>query len=277
MYCGNCGTLIDENSRFCNHCGSAQVVASAPADRETSRDQISGSLQTSPAGTVHIVDPKARRDLAGRKPAKGWLWGLGAAAVLLIIAVGSKPNAGPVENTSAVNETADAAFSSGADKTSTATLVANENTPVSEAAKPSPWTYSSDEDKVRNSTTYFASTTSTNSIHQNSPYDGETTMDLTVRKSVAHGTDVVLTISSGQMMCPSYEGCSGTVSFDGGAPQRISFNGPADNSSDTVFVIGAKSFIDHLKRSKKVVVEKTLYEAGNPQFEFDVSDLVWAH
>jgi hypothetical protein len=79
------------------------------------------------------------------------------------------------------------------------------------------------------------------------------------------------------MMCPSYEGCSGTVSFDGGPAQRVSFAGPADNSSDTVFVEGAKSFITKLRRAKKVVVEKTLYEAGNPQFEFDVAGLKWEH
>ena len=73
----------------------------------------------------------------------------------------------------------------------------------------SPWSYSQDEDKVRGGTTYYASTTSTNSISQEAPYDSDTTMTLAVRKSQAYGTDVILTISSGQMMCPSYEGCGG--------------------------------------------------------------------
>jgi hypothetical protein len=144
-------------------------------------------------------------------------------------------------------------------------------------ATTSHWSYSEDEDKVRGGTTYYASTTSTNSIAQDPPYDSDTTMRLTVRKSPAYGTDVILTISSGQMMCPSFEGCSGTVRFDNGPAQHIRFNGPADDSSDTVFVTGAKSFIAKLKSAKKVTIEKTLYQAGNPQFEFDVQGLKWSH
>jgi hypothetical protein len=151
------------------------------------------------------------------------------------------------------------------------------NTDGNASEAPSPWDYSQDEDKVRGGTTYYARTTSTNSISQSFPYDSDTTMTMTVRKSPAYGTDVVLTISSGQMMCPSYEGCSGTVRFDNGRAQRVSFNGPADDSSDTVFVSGAKGFIAKLKSAKKVTIEKTLYEAGSPQFEFDVHGLKWDH
>lgn len=144
-------------------------------------------------------------------------------------------------------------------------------------AQDSPWSYSEDEDKVRGGTTYYASTTSTNSIAQDPPYDSDTKMTLTVRKSPAYGTDVILTISSGQMMCPSYEGCSGTVRFDDGPAEHVRFNGPADDDSQSVFVAGAKQFISKLKSAKKVTIEKTLYQAGNPQFEFDVHGLKWDH
>ncbi|MFD1950099.1 hypothetical protein ACFSGX_04865 [Sphingomonas arantia] len=137
------------------------------------------------------------------------------------------------------------------------------------------WVYSTDVDKVRGDTSRFAETTSTNTIDQDFPYDSNTSMRMTVRHMPSNGTDVVLTISSGQMMCPSYEGCSGTVRFDSGPSQTISFNGPADNSSDTIFIVGATKFITNLKKAKKVVIEKTLYEAGNPQFEFNVSGLKW--
>jgi hypothetical protein len=156
---------------------------------------------------------------------------------------------------------------------------ADTNAKTSDAGVPdvSPWSYSEDEDKVRGGTTYYARTTSTNSIAQSFPYDSDTTMTIAVRKSPAYGTDVILTISSGQMMCPSYEGCRGTVRFDSGPAQHVSFNGPADNSSDTVFVEGANQFIAKLKKAKKVTIEKTLYEAGNPQFEFDVHGLKWDH
>ena len=78
-------------------------------------------------------------------------------------------------------------------------------------------------------------------------------------------------------MCPSYEGCSGTVRFDDGPAQRISFSGAADNSSDTIFVNGAVGFISKIKKAKRLIIEKTMYEAGNPQFEFNVSELQWDH
>jgi hypothetical protein len=146
---------------------------------------------------------------------------------------------------------------------------ATSSTPTAYAAptKTDTWSYTTDEDKVRGGTSYFASTTSTNTVHQDSPYDSETTMRMTVRRMPSSGTDVVLAISSGQLMCPSYDGPA----------QRISFSGSADNSSDTIFVDGAKAFVGKLKKAKKVIIEKTLYEAGEPQFEFDVAGLKWEH
>lgn len=141
----------------------------------------------------------------------------------------------------------------------------------------SSWSYSGDEDKLRGGTTYTASVVSSNTVAQASPYDSDTSMIMMVRQSPAYGTDVILIISSGQMMCPSYEGCSGTVRFDKDPPQRVRFNGPEDNGSETIFVVGAKSFIAKLKKAKRVIVEKTMYQAGSPQFEFDVAGLKWEH
>lgn len=148
---------------------------------------------------------------------------------------------------------------------------------TAETARVENWSYSTVEDKVRGAKSYFASTTSTNTIRQDFPYDKETSMTLSIRKSPSQGTDVMLTVSSGQMMCPSYQGCSGTVSFDGGAPQPISMTGPSDNSNETVFISGAKAFLSKLKRAKKVAIEKTLYQAGEAQFEFNVAGLKWEH
>lgn len=201
----------------------------------------------------------------------GKVAGIGCLVVLgifiLLAAIGSQ-----VEPTNATGNVDEATANLAAVGINTA-----ETNAIGAEAEESSWSYSEDEDKVRGGTTYYARTTSTNSIAQSFPYDSDTTMAMTVRKSPAYGTDVVLTISSGQMMCPSYEGCSGTVRFDSGPAQRVSFSGPEDNSSDTIFVDGAKGFIAKLKASKKVTIEKTLYEAGSPQFEFDVRGLKWDH
>lgn len=139
------------------------------------------------------------------------------------------------------------------------------------------WSYRTDIDKVRGGTTYFASTTSTNTVSQSAPYDSDTSMTITVRHSPAAGLNIILRISSGQLMCPSYEGCDGTVRFDDGPAETVRFAGPSDDDSQTIFVEGEESFLSKLKKAKHLVIEKTLYQAGAPQFEFDVHGLKWDH
>lgn len=251
MYCNRCGQSIADDSKFCKFCGASQ--SSTPAKL------------SSPPPAPPMVQPKRTSN------AKAILWVVGGLSVLVILAaIGAGSDSSPTTPSNL------GANSVAVEASDDATQPASPSA-ATEPAAPANWDYSTDVDKVRGGTSYFAKTTSTNSIHQSFPYDSSTTMTMTLRKSPAYGTDVILTISSGQMMCPSYDGCSGTVRFDNGAAQRIEFNGPADNSSDTVFVVGAKSFIAKLKNAKHVVIEKTLYEAGNPQFEFDVSGLNWDH
>jgi hypothetical protein len=226
-----------------------------------------------PGQVARTNQPVADKERPER-PGYGKIAGIGCAVLLGLFVL-----AGVIGSTTSQNSSTPVNASDGAVDTNAALVDSN----ASDTSKPPPeedtpsWSYSQDEDKVRGGTTYYARTTSTNSIAQSFPYDSDTTMSLAVRKSPAYGTDVILTISSGQMMCPSYEGCGGTVRFDNGPAQHVSFNGPADNSSDTVFVEGAKAFIAKLRKAKKVTIEKTLYEAGSPQFEFDVHGLKWDH
>ena len=245
MYCNQCGQSIADDSRFCKHCGAAQA---------------------SSTGQPTVARPQPAR----AQPSSGQIIAavVGGFFVLLLIigSLGSDSNqTGQLDrNVAGLSSDGDAALDA-----------AGRN--VSSSMDTDRWSYSTDGDKVRGGTTYYATTTSTNSISQSFPYDSATTMDMTLRKSPAYGTDVILTISSGQMMCSSYDGCSGSVRFDDGPAQRIEFNGPADHSSEVVFVVGAKSFIAKVRKAKKVVIEKTLYQAGAPQFEFDVRGLKWDH
>lgn len=253
MICSMCNGSIEADSRYCRHCGSAQAGDGNPGHPALlRRDEAgAGAISSSPRRT---------------SPA---LWVAGGAGLLLLIAIAS--GSGNQSNTAAAVAPAELAGQPAAS--------APNPTPSPATAEPASdnWTYSTDEDKVRGATTYYAVTSSTNTVAQDPPYDSETRMTVTVRKSPAYGTDVLLRITSGQMMCPSYEGCTGTVRFDDGPARAIRFMGPADNSSDTVFVQQPASFIAKLKNAKRFVIEKTLYQAGNPQFEFDVSGLKWKH
>jgi hypothetical protein len=257
MYCDQCGKEIDDDSRFCRHCGSAQKTSGG--------DPVSDKS----AETNESLVP---RESTGKSKG-GLILGVIVGLVILLLIADSfnrTPPGGEDSNAAALDPNVEMAIAN----IQAAQAGLSENAPSSSG---DPWSYSTDEDKVRGGTSYFASNTSTNTIHQAPPYDGATSMEITIRKSPTHGTDVILTISSGQMMCPSYEGCSGTVRFNDDVAQQIRFAGPADSSSETIFVQGAGSFIAKLKKSKKVIIEKTLYQAGNPQFEFNTSGLKWDH
>ena len=256
MYCSQCGQEIDDDLRFCRHCGAVQKpIDTMPGPEDSAAAAPQGDQP--PASNFAIIATAVV---------------LGTLLLLIIIAGSSKPR-----TTSADDNLASLTDAGMLNDTMTAPDAMPGEELTATPSSSDPWSYSTDEDKVRGATTYFASTVSTNRIAQSAPYDSDTSMTITVRKSRAYGTDVMFRISSGQMMCPSYEGCSATVRFDDGPSQRISLNGPADNSNDTVFVVAADLFIAKLKKAKHVVVEKTLYEAGNPQFEFDVAGLKWDH
>jgi hypothetical protein len=252
MFCNQCGKTIAAESRFCNYCGACQVASAS--------DQVEEAVGPSPLGLE-----QATSEPAGT--AKAVAWGLAVfLGLIFVVGLASQPSA---------NESAESNVTDNMTLAEVTNSLDGGGAPQPEAE--ANWEYSSETDKVRGSQTFFARTTSTNQVQQSAPYDGGTSMTMTVRKHPEWGTDVILTISEGQMMCPSYDGCEGMVRFDDGPAQRLAFNGPADNSSETVFVVGAKSFIAKLKKAKKVTIEKTLYQAGAPQFEFDVSGFEWKH
>jgi hypothetical protein len=242
VFCNKCGQRIADDSRFCKFCRATQETPEA-----------------SPSAVAESTSLAKRKD----NSAKIIFGVVGAILLLIIMASLSNPSA--------------TGSGSASDRDTAGTSNTGEGSDASSQAAASNWSYSTETDKVRGSHTYYASTTSTNTVHQDFPYSSTTTMDILLRKSAAYGTDVILRISSGQMMCPSYEGCSGNVRFDDGSAERIRFRGPADNSSDVVFVDGAKAFIGKLRKAKRVVVEKTLFQAGAPQFEFNVQGLKWDH
>lgn len=211
MFCGQCGKQIEENSRFCRFCGSKQ------AD--------SDQLPEQPA----LNNPTGNRDIQNHdiNKSKASLPLLVSIAMIIFIVVlfsFSKPK---IQSDFLQNNVV----------ASTNIEQPSDNEYKSHNEKISNWLYSTGEDKIRGSTTYYAKTVSTNQIHQSPPYDGGTSMSVTIRKHPAWGTDVILSITEGQMMCPSYEGCHGTVRFDNGPAQSISFNGPDDGSSETIFVV----------------------------------------
>lgn len=251
MHCRHCGQQIEADSKFCRFCGGDQ----SPPQPQTPSPPLAPALGAS-APTSSIA-PR--------------VFAVGAVLLIILIALGSRNNSSTPSKT---------ASEIAADNTATylenqaKILEAQANAPP--VPPPSSWSYSTDEDNVRGATTYFARNTSKNTIDQGFPY-GHASLGMMVRKSPAYGTDVIFTLSSGQLLCRSYDGCYATVRFDEGKPRRISLSESSDNSSDTVFVNGAKTFIASLRGAKRAIVELEIYQQGRPQFEFDVSGLEWKH
>jgi hypothetical protein len=259
MFCGQCGKSIDDDSLYCRFCGGKQRPGAAGSDSAV----IVPSTE---------VEPPSQAAEPGAFPLAAKIaLGVVAAIVLLVVAAIALPPSQQVPGAADLNVTDPMTSVDTADPLNELGIAPSPATPEQ------PWSYSTDEDKVRGGTSYFARTTSTNSVNLDAPYDGGSTLSLTVRKSPANGTDVIVRLSSGQLMCPSYEGCYGTVRFDNGAAQRVNFSGASDNSSDTVFVDDAENFIAQLKKAKKAILEIEIYQAGRPQFEFDVRGLKWDH
>jgi len=110
---------------------------------------------------------------------------------------------------------------------------------------------------------------STNLVEFDFPYQGPQRATISVRsKHPRFGTDVMLSIERGQFLCNSWDGCTISISFDGGKPEQFSMATPQDNSTTLLFFSNKKRIIDKLKKSKDVRVSASIYQQGEPIFEF---------
>ena len=140
---------------------------------------------------------------------------------------------------------------------------------VAEADRGKQWSYGQSEDSMSSKTTYMASVTSENTFEFDFPYQGTQRSTLTLRRHPRWGTDVMLSIEKGQILCSSYS-CPVRVRFDDGPSQTFSGNEPSDNSSEYVFIPGYASFAKKLEKAKKVKIEVNIHQHGVLVSEFDV-------
>ncbi len=166
------------------------------------------------------------------------------------------------------------AIASGDDKKSEET---KDSTGTAEVAKEvkSNWTYEESKDKMTNESSFFASSTSTNTIEFQFPYNGGSNFSLTVRNK-GKENEIIIQVSKGQFM-PSISGDETLrVKFDDEKPEVYTYNGAADGSADYIFLNESEQFLKKLKTAKKVMIEAPFYEAGRQFMEFDVAGLTWS-
>lgn len=133
------------------------------------------------------------------------------------------------------------------------------------------WIYSHDEDQMTGKATHFAFVLSENSVNFGFPYEGEQRGQLTIRQHPRHGSDVIFRIERGQLLCPSYDGCTILVRFDEGEPSSFSASPPSDNSTESIFIRNFSRFVERMRLSKRVRIAPQVYQEGGVVFTFDVS------
>lgn len=132
------------------------------------------------------------------------------------------------------------------------------------------WSLTQYKDEMTGKYANLAHVRSSNVISLGWPYHGPQKGTLTVRKHPRWGTNVFFEIERGQLLC-RYDNCNVTVKFDDAASKRMSAAKPEDNSSTYLFINNETSFINQLRKSKRVVIEVGLFKHGNQTLVFETS------
>ncbi|WP_027922580.1 hypothetical protein [Pseudomonas sp. URMO17WK12:I12] len=137
------------------------------------------------------------------------------------------------------------------------------------------WRYGTHNDEMTQKEVLTAEVDSTNTLSFGFSYSGAQRATLELRKHPRWGSDVILQIERGQFLCSSYDGCSVSVRFGDGKPQRFSASEPSDNSTTYLFISDYSKFMSQLRKVDEVVIEASFYQAGNQALKFSTADLDW--
>lgn len=137
------------------------------------------------------------------------------------------------------------------------------------------WRYGTHNDDMTQKEVLTAEVDSTNTLSFGFPYAGAQRATLELRKHPRWGSDVILQVERGQFLCNSYDGCSVSVRFGGGKPQRFFASEPSDNSTTYLFISDYSKFMSQLRKVDEVVIEASFYQSGNQALKFSTADLNW--
>jgi len=132
------------------------------------------------------------------------------------------------------------------------------------------WRYFGEMDPVSGIREWVASTESLNTVNFDRPYQGAQRATLTLRKHPRYGNNVILQIERGQFTA-GLSGVQVVVRFDDGKAINFWADGPADHSTTTLFIGDYSKFVEALRKAKLVRISTSIYQEGEPVFEFNVA------
>jgi len=141
-------------------------------------------------------------------------------------------------------------------------------------AMAAPWKYETQIDKMTDEQKRMAMLRSTNSLSLPFPYAGKNYGTIYIRQHPQHGQDVIFGVDKGIILC--HRKCDVLFRINGDKPVQISFFPASSGSSDLIFATDAKALITKLATAKKLMVQVSMYHAGNQVLEFDAdTPLEW--
>ena len=141
------------------------------------------------------------------------------------------------------------------------------------------WIERTSQDDMTDATNVWMSLLSDNQHEFEFPYNGGSKLQIEVRYRKQDGTQVILTLSRGQLQTSDFNGGHNViVRFDDDVPMTFSTSEPADYSSSYLFLKNPRKFINRAKTAKKIKIQVPVYDEGQPVFEFTPAEpLKWEY
>ena len=200
---------------------------------------------------------------------KGCIWAIGIVVLLGVFSVMFSDSDDPQEGI----QNKEALANSGTSEDS-----ANVASSMNEQAQNiKTWKETESIDEMTEDRNIWKSITSDNSVDFEFPYNGGSTLTISVRYMKKYGTDVLLQISNGQILCNEYNGTNyATIKFDDEAPIKFTYTDSNDGSADIVFLKNTSKFISKAKKAKQIKVQLPFFQEGQKTFKFYVDEpLQW--
>lgn len=139
------------------------------------------------------------------------------------------------------------------------------------------WTERTSKDEMTDETNVWMSLLSDNEHEFDFPYNGGSKLQIDVRYRKQDGTQVILTLSKGQLQTTGFDnGHKVVVRFDEDAPMSFTTSEPSDYSTSYLFLNNPRKFINRAKTAKKIKIQVPVFDEGQPVFEFSPAEpLVW--
>lgn len=159
---------------------------------------------------------------------------IGAIVLLVIIFFNTGDDKDKKSNTDQDNTIAEADKGSNTDTNKTNV---EQTKPAKIIKEKQNWRYDYMIDEMTDKPSLFATNESENVVEFGFPYRGVQHATLTLRTHPKYGKDVIVSIERGQILCPSYDGCSVSVRFDDGKVQKFRASPSGDRSTISISLI----------------------------------------